>query len=351
MGGRRMDIKVDLFSDTGTRPSEDMRRFMAEAEVGDEQLGEDPSVNRLCRMAAEMLGKEEAVYLPSGLMANQISFAVHTKQGDEIIMHQTAHPIHYESAALAVISGASIRALPGEGGIFSGEDVINAIRDKDYHSPQTKVISIEQTTNLGGGRIWPLERIKEIAEIAEDNNLKMHMDGARMLNASIASGVEPLEYAQFFDSVWLDLSKGLGAPVGSVLAGSAEFIEEARFWKQRLGGAMRQAGIIAAGGIFALEHNVSRLAEDHEHAKMLAETIADQPGLEIDPETVETNIVLFSVSDGKADLFADELLKKGIRVSRLEGKLRAVTHLDVDRDDIRYAVKNIEKTAKEVFSS
>jgi len=346
-----MDIKVDLFSDTGTRPSEDMRRFMAEAEVGDEQLGEDPSVNRLCRMAAEMLGKEEAVYLPSGLMANQISFAVHTKQGDEIIMHQTAHPIHYESAALAVISGASIRALPGEGGIFSGEDVINAIRDKDYHSPQTKVISIEQTTNLGGGRIWPLERIKEIAEIAEDNNLKMHMDGARMLNASIASGVEPLEYAQFFDSVWLDLSKGLGAPVGSVLAGSAEFIEEARFWKQRLGGAMRQAGIIAAGGIFALEHNVSRLAEDHEHAKMLAETIADQPGLEIDPETVETNIVLFSVSDGKADLFADELLKKGIRVSRLEGKLRAVTHLDVDRDDIRYAVKNIEKTAKEVFSS
>ncbi len=346
-----MDIKVDLFSDTGTRPSEDMRRFMAEAEVGDEQLGEDPSVNRLCRMTAEMLGKEEAVYLPSGLMANQISFAVHTKQGDEIIMHQTAHPIHYESAALAVISGASIRALPGEGGIFSGDDVLAAIRDKDYHSPQTKVISIEQTTNLGGGRIWPLERIEEIAEIAEENNLKMHMDGARMLNAAVASGIDPLEYAQFFDSVWLDLSKGLGAPVGSVLAGSAEFIEQARFWKQRLGGAMRQAGIIAAGGIFALEHNVSRLAEDHEHAKMLAETIADQPGLEIDPETVETNIVLFSVADAKADIFADELLKKGIRVSRLEGKLRAVTHLDVNRDDIRYAVKNIEKTAKEVFSS
>ena len=172
-----------------------------------------------------------------------------------------------------------------------------------------------------------------------------------MLNAAVASGIDPLEYAQFFDSVWLDLSKGLGAPVGSVLAGSAEFIEQARFWKQRLGGAMRQAGIIAAGGIFALEHNVSRLAEDHEHAKMLAETIADQPGLEIDPETVETNIVLFSVADAKADIFADELLKKGIRVSRLEGKLRAVTHLDVNRDDIRYAVKNIEKTAKEVFSS
>lgn len=345
-----MDIKVDLFSDTGTKPSQDMRRFMAEAEVGDEQLGEDPSVNRLCRMTAEMLGKDDAVYLPSGLMANQISFAVHTQPGDEVIMHETAHPIHYESAALSVISGASIRTLGGEGGIFTVEALKAAVRDDDYHSPQSRVVSIEQTTNLGGGRIWPLDRIKEIAEAAQEKNLKMHMDGARMLNAAVASGVDPLEYAQYFDSVWIDLSKGLGAPVGSVLAGSAEFIEKARFWKQRLGGAMRQAGIIAAGGIFALEHNVSRLAEDHEHAKMLAKTIADQPGLEINPETVETNIVLFKVQAGKSDLFADELLKKGIRLSRLEGMLRAVTHLDISREDIRYTVKTIEKTAKEIFS-
>ncbi|RCW62338.1 low specificity L-threonine aldolase [Halanaerobium sp. ST460_2HS_T2] len=344
-----MEIKVDLFSDTGTRPSQDMRRFMAEAEVGDEQLGEDPSVNRLCRMTAEMLGKDDAVYLPSGLMANQISFAVHTSQGDEIIMDQTAHPIHYESAALAVISGASIKPLAGEGGIFTAQQVKEAIREKDYHSPQTKVISIEQTTNLGGGRIWPLARIKEIAEVAGERNLKMHMDGARMLNAAVEAEVDPAEYGQYFDSIWIDLSKGLGAPVGSVLAGSAEFIEQARYWKQRLGGAMRQAGIIAAGGIFALEHNVARLKEDHKHAKMLAETIADQKGLDIDPKTVETNIVLFSAAEGKADLFADELLKKGIRVSRLEGKLRAVTHLDLSLEDIRYAVKHIEKTAREVF--
>lgn len=345
-----MEIKVDLFSDTGTRPSQDMRRFMAEAEVGDEQLGEDPSVNRLCRMASEMLGKDDAIYLPSGLMANQISFAVHTDPGDEIIMDQTAHPIHFESSALAVISGASIKELDGEGGIFTPEQVEAAVRDNDYHSPQTRVISIEQTTNLGGGRIWPLDRIKEIAEVAEDNNLKMHMDGARMLNAAVAKEVDPAEYGQYFDSIWIDLSKGLGAPVGSVLAGSAEFIEKARFWKQRLGGAMRQAGIIAAGGIFALEHNVARLEEDHKHAKMLAETIADQKGLNIDPETVESNIVLFSVEDDKAELFADELLKKGIRVSRLEGKLRAVTHLDLSLEDIRYAVKNIEKTAREIFA-
>lgn len=345
-----MEIKVDLFSDTGTRPSQDMRRFMAEAEVGDEQLGEDPSVNRLCRMASEMLGKDEAIYLPSGLMANQISFAVHTNQGDEIIMDQTAHPIHFESASLAVISGASIRTVAGEGGIFTAAQVENVIRDNDYHSPQTRVISIEQTTNLGGGRIWPLARIKEVAEVAVENNLKMHMDGARMLNAAVAASVNPAEYGQYFDSIWIDLSKGLGAPVGSVLAGSAEFIEKARFWKQRVGGAMRQAGIIAAGGIFALEHNVSRLKEDHKHAKMLAETIADQKGLEIDPTTVDTNIVLFSVADNKADLFADELLKKGIRVSRMEGKLRAVTHLDVNLENIRYAVKNIEETAKEIFA-
>ena len=345
-----MEIKVDLFSDTGTRPSEDMRRFMSEAEVGDEQLGEDPSVNRLCRMTAEMLGKDDAIYLPSGLMANQISFAVHTEQGDEVIMDQTAHPIHFESASLAVISKASIQALAGEGGIFTAEQVENAIRDNDYHSPQTRVVSIEQTTNLGGGRIWPLQKIKEIAEVAVANDLKMHMDGARMLNAAVAAKVDPAEYGQYFDSIWIDLSKGLGAPVGSVLAGSAEFIEKARFWKQRLGGAMRQAGIIAAGGIFALEHNVTRLEEDHKHAKMLAKTIADQEGLEIDPSTVETNIVLFSVADGKADLFADELLKKGIRVSRLDGKLRAVTHLDLSLEDIRYAVKNIEKTAREVLA-
>ncbi|MGM0601775.1 MAG: threonine aldolase family protein [Bacillota bacterium] len=344
-----MELKVDLFSDTGTRPSDEMRKFMAEAEVGDEQLGEDPSVNRLCRMAAEMLDKDDAVYLPSGLMANQISYAVHCQKGDEIVMHRTAHPIHFESGATAVIAGASIKMLDGEGGIFTAEDFENAIRDRDYHSPQTSVVSIEQTTNLGGGRVWPLKRIKEIAEIAEKNNIKMHMDGARMLNAAVAAGVEPADYGQYFDSLWIDLSKGLGAPVGSVLAGSAEFIEKARFWKQRLGGAMRQAGIIAAGGIYALENNVERLAEDHEHARMLAETIDAQPGLKIDLKGVDTNIVLFSVADGRADEFADNLLEEGVRVSRLEGMLRAVTHLDVDRDQIRYSVKTIEKTASKMF--
>lgn len=345
-----MEIKVDLFSDTVTRPSRDMRRYMAEALVGDEQLGEDPCVNRLCRMTADMLGKDDAVFLPSGLMANQISYAVHTRPGDEIIMHQTAHPLHFESGATAVISGASIKTLEGAGGIFSPKDLKSAIRGYDYHSPRTRVVSLEQTTNLGGGRIWPIELIARIAEIAAENNLKMHMDGARLLNASVASGTDPFDYGRYFDSIWIDLSKGLGAPVGSVLAGSAGFIEQARFWKQRLGGAMRQAGIIAAGGIFALENNAARLGEDHKHAKMLAETIAGQQGLHIDPETVETNIVIFSAAEGKADLFADELLKKGIRISRLEGKLRAVTHLDVSTEGIYYSIESIKETAREIFS-
>lgn len=345
-----MKLKADLFSDTGTRPSAEMRAAMAAAEVGDEQLGEDPTVNRLCRMVAEILGKDDAIYLPSGLMANQISFAVHTQPGDEIIMDQTAHPLHFESAAAAVISGAAINPLAGQGGIFTADQVESALRDHDYHSPRSRVISIEQTTNLGGGRIWPLAEISKIADLAAENQLKMHLDGARLFNASVASGVEPIAYAQYFDSIWIDLSKGLGAPVGSVLAGSAEFIEAARFWKQRLGGAMRQAGIIAAGGVYALENNIERLKEDHLHARMLAETIADQPGLEINPELVESNIVIFTVQSGESDLFADELLKKGIRVSRIAGKLRAVTHLDLNRDAIRYTVKNIEKTARKLFS-
>lgn len=339
-----MQIKVDLFSDTGTRPSQEMREFMARAEVGDEQLMEDPTVNRLNEMVADLLGKEEAIYLPSGLMANQISFAVHCRPGDEIIMDKTAHPIHYEGGAAAVISGASIRPLNGKRGIFTAEQVAAAIRSKDYHDPQSRVVSIEQTSNLGGGTIWPLERIREVCQVAREHGLKTHMDGARLLNAVAATGISAREYAATFDSVWIDLSKGLGAPVGSVLAGSKEFIHQARYWKQRLGGAMRQAGIIAAGGIYALEHNVERLKEDNENARYFAEGITGLPGIEIDAESVETNIVLFRVKGMTAEEFSDRLLRKGVRVS-IMGKdlLRAVTHLDVDREDIEYAIKAVSE--------
>ena len=338
-----MDIKIDLFSDTGTRPSDEMRKFMAEAEVGDEQLFEDPSVNRLTEMACELLGKEDAVYLPSGLMANQISFAVHCSPGDEIIMDASAHPIHYEGGATAVISGATIRGLDGENGIFQLEQFEKAVRTKDYHDPQSRVLSIEQTSNLGGGRIWPLDLINTLTKRAHELGLKTHMDGARLLNAVAKTGISAKEYAENFDSVWFDLSKGLGAPVGSVLAGSKEFINKARYWKQRLGGAMRQAGIIAAGGIYALENNLDRLSVDNENAKLLAHKLAEIDKVDIDPENVDTNIVIFKIKGEDSADFAEKLLEEGLRVSVLHDKLRAVTHLDVTREDIFEAVEIFRK--------
>jgi threonine aldolase len=334
-----MEIKIDLFSDTSTRPSNEMRDFMANAEVGDEQLLEDPSVNKLTSMASEILGKKEAIYLPSGLMANQISFAVHCNPGDEIIMDASAHPIHYEGGATAVISGASINPLEGENGIFTVEQFEKAVRTKDYHDPQSKLLSIEQTSNLGGGRIWPLELIEEITDRAHKLGLKTHMDGARLFNAVAKTGIDAKTYGKNFDSIWFDLSKGLGAPVGSVLAGSKEFINQARYWKQRLGGAMRQAGIIAAGGIYALENNLERIKEDNDNAKLLAEKLANLPDIIIEPEKVDTNIVIFKVKKRNSDKFAEKLLDKGLRLSVLHDKLRAVTHLDVDEDDILEAVK------------
>lgn len=339
-----MELKVDLFSDTGTRPSRGMREYMAKTEVGDEQLGEDPSVNRLNAMVAELLGKDEAIYLPSGLMANQISFAVHCNPGDEIIMDKTAHPIHYEGGAVAVISRASIRPLDGRRGIFSVEQLKEAIRTPDYHDPQSRLVSVEQTSNLGGGAIWPLDTIREVCWVAKEHGLATHMDGARLLNAVAATGISAREYAAPFDSVWIDLSKGLGAPVGSVLAGSKNFINKARYWKQRLGGAMRQAGIIAAGGIYALEHNVERLKEDNENARRLAEGIAGLPQIELAPSTVETNIVLFNIKGLSAEEFSNRLLSKGVRMTVMgQHLMRAVTHLDVSRDDIEYAIRVIKE--------
>ena len=339
-----MEIKVDLFSDTGTKPSQEMRQFMAEAEVGDEQLLEDPSVNRLNEMAAELLGKEEAVYLPSGLMANQISFAVHCRPGDEIIMDRTAHPIHYEGGAAAIISGATINGLDGQNGIFTAEQLKNAIRSKDYHDPQSKLVSVEQTSNLGGGTVWPLDTIKKVCNVARENDLATHMDGARLLNAVKASGISAEEYAEPFDSVWFDLSKGLGAPVGSVLAGSEEFIEKARYWKQRLGGAMRQAGIIAAGGIYALENNVERLKEDNDNASHLAQGLADIDGIKINISNVDTNIVLFEVKGLAREEFIDSMLAEGVRFSPLGKKyVRGVTHLHINESDIEYTLEAVKK--------
>ena len=287
---------IDLYSDTRTKPTPGMRRAIAEAEVGDEQAMLDPTVNRLCERVAELLGKEAAVYLPSGTMCNQIAARVHCRQGDEIILAASAHPVHAESGGPAALAGVMMRGLQGERGMFTAEQVRAAINSPDWrHAPRSRLLEVENTTNLGGGAVWPIAQIREVTAVAKEHGLACHMDGARLMNAVVASGTPAADYAAPFDSLWLDFSKGLGAPVGAVLAGSKAFVHEAWRVKQQIGGAMRQAGIIAAACIYALDHHVERLAEDHANAKALAEGLAEIPGIELDPATVETNIVWFDV--------------------------------------------------------
>ena len=333
---------IDLFSDTATRPSAGMRRAMAEAEVGDEQRREDPTVNRLQDTVAELLGKEAALFLPSGTMCNLISFAVATHPGDEIILHRTAHPIVAEAGGTPAVSGAMFYPLDGPRGMFTPAQVAKAIRPKARYLPRTRVVSIEQTTNLGGGGVWPLGTIAEICALARERGLWRHCDGARLMNAVVASGTPAADYGRNFDSIWIDFSKGLGAPVGAVLAGSRAFIEEAWLFKQRFGGAMRQAGIIAAACLYALEHNVERLAEDHANARILYDALRGVKGLSI--EDVETNIIIMDVSTLglDAEKVAEKLAERGIRLSFMENRtLRAVTHLDVSRSQVESAGKTI----------
>lgn len=338
-------MQINLFSDTQTRPSPEMRTFMAAAEVGDEQLEEDPSVNALQDMVAELLEKEAAVYLPSGTMCNQISFAVHCRPGDEIIMDANAHPVIAEGGGVTALTGAMVFPLAGRRGIFTGADVDAAMRPPGRYSPRTRAVSIEQTTGSGGGACWPLAAVDEVRGTAHRHGLVAHMDGARLMNAVVATGVPAHEFARDLDSVWIDLSKGLGAPVGAVLAGSRDFISEAWRFKQRMGGAMRQAGIIAAAGIYALRNNVERLADDHLNARSLAEGLADIGGIEVNPDDVETNIVLFDVAGVgmTGEEFAGRTLNEhGVRFSDMSTTmLRAVTHMDVTKDDIETAVRAV----------
>ena len=260
-----------------------MRRFMADAEVGDEQADLDPTVTALCKRVAKLLGKEQAIYLPSGTMCNEIAYRVHCRPGEEIILDRTAHGIIAEAGGPAALALAMLYPLDGERGQFSPEQVQGAIRSGSRYEPRSRLISIEQTSNWGGGSIWPLETIRAIGDIADAQGLAMHMDGARLMNAVVESGIEARAFADPFDSLWLDFSKGLGAPVGAVLAGSEAFIHEAWRLKQQMGGAMRQAGIIAAACLYALDHNIERLREDHANAKRLAAGLAELDGIRLDP--------------------------------------------------------------------
>jgi threonine aldolase len=325
---------VNLYSDTQTRPSEGMRRAIASADVGDEQRREDPTTRQLEERVAELLGQQVGLFLPSGTMCNQISLRLHARPGgDELILDRTAHPIIAEAGGPAWNAGLMIHALDGDGGIFSGDQVRAAIRPDSRYMPRSRVVSVEQTTNMGGGRVWPLDAVHDVLAAARDHELRTHMDGARLMNAVVASGVSAAEFAGGFDTAWLDFTKGLGAPVGAVLCGSAALIEEAWRWKQQMGGSMRQAGIIAAGCLYALDHNVERLAEDHEHARLLAEGLGEL-GCEVVPP--QTNIVIFEAPEG----FVEAMARHAIELSGTpDGRVRAVTHLDVTRADIDETLK------------
>jgi threonine aldolase len=330
---------VNLYSDTQTLPSEGMRQAIAAAEVGDEQRGLDPTVNALQERVAGLLGQEAALFLPSGTMCNVIALRLHLRgDGEEIYLHKWAHPIVAEAGGPAALAGAMVSPLDGEGGMFSADDLEAALRDpSDRHQPRSRLVTVEQTTNIGGGRVWSRDSIEAVLEVARRHDLRTHLDGARLLNASVASGEDPAAYATGFDTAWIDFSKGLGAPVGACLAGSRELIEEAWRHKQMLGGAMRQAGIVTAAALYALDHNVERLAEDHANALALAEGLAEIEGVGVDPTRTETNIVIFLVEDAPA-LVAD-LAQQGVEMSALHPNVvRAVTHLDVDRAGIERAL-------------
>ena len=331
---------VNLYSDTQTKPTAAMRRAIAQAEVGDEQRAEDPTVNALQERVADLLGAQAALFLPSGTMCNEIAIRLHVRPGgDEVLLDRTAHPLNFEAGGPAALSGAVMRPLDGHRGVFTPAQLEEAIRAPgDRYAPRSRLVSVEQTTNIGGGRVWPLETVRSVLDVARAHGLRSHLDGARLMNAVVASGVSAQEFSSGFDTAWIDFTKGLGAPVGACLAGSVELIEEAWRHKQMLGGAMRQAGILAAAALYALDNHVDRLAEDHANARALANGLAELDALDFDPASVETNIVVFTVPDARELVMALE--RRGVRAGALDAhSVRMVTHLDVDRAGVERALE------------
>ncbi|MEM8875319.1 MAG: threonine aldolase family protein [Planctomycetota bacterium] len=331
---------INLYSDTQTRPTDAMRSAMASAEVGDEQRRADPTVEKLNARVAELLGKEHALFLPSGVMCNAIALKAHTTPGDAVICEQECHLVRAEAGGIGLMAGLQVEPLPTKHGRFTADEVRKRkarLLDGVY-SPPVTLLCVEQTHNFAGGTVWPVEQLNDVTATAHELGMATHMDGARLLNAVVASGQSAAEHAAGFDSVWIDFSKGLGAPIGGVLAGSHDWIEnKARRYKHMFGGAMRQAGILAAAALHALDHHVERLADDHANAKLLAAHIADIDGLELAHGEPQTNIVFFRTTRGTAEDFAAKCKQRGLDLSTLYGDLRAVTHLDVSRDDCERA--------------
>jgi threonine aldolase len=339
-------VRINLLSDTQTRPTAGMREAMARAEVGDEQIGDDPTVNLLCERVADLLGKEAAVFMPSGTMCNVAATLVHCRPGDEILAHETAHIIAREGGAHAALGGFQITPLSGADGQFAPETFRKALHPRTRYQPPQTVVSAEQTANIGGGTIWKKADLDAVVHIAKANGLATHMDGARLLNACVASGVSARDMVAGWDSAWLDFSKGLGAPIGAVIAGSRDFIDQIWRWKQRLGGSMRQAGICAAACTYALDHHVDRLADDHANARTLARGLAQIEGIEV--QQPETNLVFFK-PDG-AGIAGDDVVARlrqhGVLLAMMDGRIRACTHLDVGADMIEETVGLVREIAR-----
>lgn len=326
---------IDLRSDTITKPTSAMREAIAKAEVGDDVFGDDPTVKALEVYVAQLLNKEEAVYMLKGTMTNQVALRVHTEPGDEIILESQAHIYYYEGGAPAALSGVMCRLIEGKKGIFEAQDLQRVLRPDNVHFAKTKLVCLENTHNRGGGSIFPLSSIQEIARVCQENNLKLHLDGARLWNACEATGISEAEYAQDFDTVSVCFSKGLGAPVGSALVGAKDLMQRARKFRKMFGGGMRQAGIIAAGALYALKHQRARLSEDRVNAKTLAEGLSSIKGIKINPQDVQTNIVIFETENIPAPELATRLEKKGIALLAMgSNKLRAVTSLMVTREQV-----------------
>ncbi len=327
--------QFDLRSDTITKPSEGMRKAMYEAEVGDDVYGEDPTVNKLQETAAKLVGKEASLFVSSGSMGNLIPIYLNCGRGNEILAHERAHILHYEMSSLAAIAGAMPVAITADRGILKPEQLELRLRPNAYDLARTRMVAVENTHNLEGGTYYQLDELKELAAFTKKHKLSFHMDGARLFNASVALGAPAAKIAGFVDTVTFCLSKGLGAPVGSMLCGPAKFIEEARRVRKMLGGGMRQAGIIAAAGLYALEHNIERLAEDHEHAKMIAAALDEASWASLDPEVLKTNIIFFDTPNHPAQEVVAALAKKGVLCSALgDYSVRMVTSLAVTRKEV-----------------
>ena len=339
---------IDLRSDTVTKPTEKMRQAMYKAEVGDDVYRDDPTMLELEYKAARKLGKEAALFVPSGTMGNQVAVLTHTQRGDEIILEEDSHIFINEVAGIAVLSGVQARTLKGVSGAFDAKDVEKAIRDENIHYPKTSLICMENTHNKAGGKVIPLEKMKEVYEVGQKHRIPIHLDGARIFNASTYLNVDVKEISQYTDSINFCLSKGLCAPIGSILVGTNDFIDKARKNRKLLGGGMRQAGILAAAGIIALDEMTLRLQEDHDHAKLLAQELADIPGIKIDADGVQTNIIMLDIAGMglNGDQLAEHLKKENILINGSKnGEIRLVTHAFFTKEDIMVVLSAIKKIA------